>query len=271
MTQAVRSSIENVRAQVVEGFLGSLPTVLYAVLLALLALLVSAAFAWATRKLLISGPVRRLLEKMDTDLWLSRLGAQRTTSEIVPQIVFWMLFLVFVRSAADALELIAISEAIGALIGYIPVLLGAVLILLVGAVLAKVAGSAVRSAADGAGISYGVVLGRIVTVAVLAVIAVMAADQLGVDTAVVQLTLGAVLLALSLSFSLAFGLGARDVTRSILAGHYVRKTLRVGRDIRVGDLEGTLVGMTGTHLLIERNGKTLTVANRVMMESIIEQ
>lgn len=270
MNQTLRTELENVVAEVIRDVVGAVPTLMAALLLVLLAVVTAKLVERIVRFSLHRRGIQRVLHRVDADRWLGRLGARSTVADVLPRLVFWLLLLLFARAGADALELPAISQALGALTGFVPELLAAVLVLLIGGFVARVAGAAVESAAQRAGFDYAASLGRIVAVALLAVAAVMAAAQLGIDTAMIHLTAGAVLLALALGFGLAFGLGSRDVTRNIIAGHYARKTLRVGAEVGVGEVRGTLVGITPTHLLVERNGRTTSIANAAILESAVE-
>ena len=271
MTEAIRREFEALWGQIVQDFVAAVPKVVVGLVLVLLAYLAAHFAARATRYLVARSGLERLLAHADADEWMARVGTQHRAADLIARVVFWLLLLLFARTGADALGLTAISDAIRSIVGYAPELAGAVVILLVGAVLAKAAGSAVTRLAEQTRIQYGKALGRLTSTAVVAIVIVMAADQLRIDTVMVQLTAGALLGAVALGAAFAFGLGARDLTRSIMAGHYARKLLALGEEIRIGELTGTLVGVTPTHLLVERDGRVIGVANGRILEAEIEQ
>lgn len=123
------------------------------------------------------------------------------------------------------------AAGLGSLLAYAPRVLAAGAILLGGIVAAEYARRAATRAAEDSGIDYASTLGTLVFVVVAFAIGLMAVSQLQVATDAVWLTLGWMLAGLALALGLSFGLGARDVTRNILAGFYARRISRIGQQI----------------------------------------
>jgi small-conductance mechanosensitive channel len=69
----------------------------------------------------------------------------------------------------------------------------------------------------------------------------MAADQLGVQTRVLQTVLFLLLLVAGVAVALAVGLGGRALAGNVIAGRYVDDRFSVGEQIEVEDWKGTIV------------------------------
>ena len=181
---------------------------------------------------------------------LGGLSRERRLSDIVGSVVFWIVLLVFVAAAADALGFPLLSGAGTALSQFVPRVLASVLIVVAGLVLGNVARGAVTAARAG-GTSATPALGQMVRLGIVGVAALLAVAKLGVDITFLTAILSVALAALLGGFALAFGLGARTAISNIIGSHYLRQTFELGQTIRVGDIEGTITALTATAVIVQ--------------------
>ena len=224
--------------------------------------------------------LRGLLKKIGIDGALSSLGLDavgssvgltKTLSDLIPRFVFYLLLFLFARTAADALGLEPISSAIGAFMAYLPNVLAAALVLVLGGAGAQFAGKAVTRAAEGTGIEFAGSLGAMAGAILLFVVVVTAISQLKIDTEIVRILTWSSLGMLVLAFGLSFGLGTRDITRNIVAGFYARKTFEMGRRVELGGESGRLTAITPTQTLLDDDGTIIAVSNRAFLEQTVRQ
>ncbi|MBU0743070.1 mechanosensitive ion channel [bacterium] len=202
-----------------------------------------------------------------TDI-LGRLGLRRPPGQILARLVYWMLVLLFTQSAAQAVGLTVVAEAIAAFFSYTPNIIAAALVLLVGMMVSRFVGEAITRAAADSGVEFAPTLGRAASALIFFVVAVMAVSQLRIDTELVKSVVLVLLSGMAVALALTFGLGTRDVTRNIVAGYYVRKLFRVGETVNVAGESGTLTGVTSLQTLIERDGEIAAVPNKVFLEEV---
>jgi small-conductance mechanosensitive channel len=168
------------------------------------------------------------------------VGIRRPVPGIVGGIVFWLLMCVFVMAAFNILGLESVSDAMGEVVNYIPRLLVATVVVVVGLLAATFIRGVVATSADRVGLSYAEYLagGCYWVLSILTFIA--AFNQLGIQFALLEklILLGSA--GLAAGFALAFGLGGRDVMAGILAGYYVRQRLQAGDTVSVAGFEGTV-------------------------------
>jgi hypothetical protein len=181
---------------------------------------------------------------------LPRLTIERRISDVIGLIVFWTVLLFFIAAAADTIGLPGLGTSVAGLGYYVPRLLGAVLVVVVGLVVGNLARDAVTATAAAAGAPFAAAVGQIVRVAILVAACLIAVGQLGIDitllTAILSVTVAAVLGA----FALAFGLGARTAVSNIIGAHYLRQTFESGHVVRFGAIEGTVIAITSTAVVI---------------------
>jgi Conserved TM helix/Mechanosensitive ion channel len=187
---------------------------------------------------------------------MAHMGIRRNVPAIVGTIVFWLVMCVFLMAAFNILDLPSLSTAMGQIVNYIPKLLAATVVIVVGLLVASFLRGVVATSADRVGISYAEHLANGVYY-VLALLTFMAAfDHLNFQFALLEKMILIAFGALAVGFGLAFGLGGRDVMAGILAGYYVRQRLHSGDYVTVGRMEGTVreVGPVATIIETEEDG-----------------
>ena len=184
------------------------------------------------------------------------VGIRRPVPAIVGGIVFWLLMSVFLMAAFNILGLQSVSNAMGEVVNYIPRLLVATVVVVIGLLAATFLRGVVATSADRVGLSYAEYLagGCYWVLSILTFIA--AFNQLGIQFALLEKLILIGSAGLAAGFALAFGLGGRDVMAGILAGYYVRQRLQAGDQVSVAGFEGTVreVGPVATIVETKENG-----------------
>ncbi len=187
---------------------------------------------------------------------MKQVGIQQNVSWILGQIVFWLLMCVFLTAAFNILGLQTVSAAMEQIVAYIPKLLVATVVVVVGLLVATFLRGVIATSADRVGLSYAEHLanGCYYVLALMTFIA--AFDQLGIEFALLKQLILIAFGALAVGFGLAFGLGGRDVMAGILAGYYARQRFHAGDHIAVGNMEGTVreVGPVATIIETHEDG-----------------
>jgi hypothetical protein len=191
--------------------------------------------------------VDRLLGAIGFDRWMERGGIKQffdradtteTPTSILGKLVFWLVFIIAIVMATDALGIRQVSVVLSQLIAYIPNVIAAVLILILAALLANFVAGLIRGAT---GVDILATAARVVII-VYAVFAAL--TQLGIAVQLTAPTFLIILGAVGLAAAIAFGLGSREVAKDIVERYYDR------RDEVMGGNTGrsTAAGRTDTDL-----------------------
>jgi len=209
--------------------------------------------------------IKKALSKTKLDEWSEKLKETKifgnTTINIVLTKVIlttlkWFLVLVFVLIGADIFGLDMVSEGIGSFIAYLPKLISALLIFVGGVYLATVVKKAIHSTFKSLEITGGNILGNIIFYLIVVFISITALDQAGVDTSVIKSNITLILGSIVLSFTIAFGLGSKEIIQRLLFGFYSRKNLTVGQRIKIGDVQGVIESIDNIYMtLVTSEGK----------------
>jgi small-conductance mechanosensitive channel len=155
--------------------------------------------------------------------------------------VLWFLVLVSVVVASSLLAPDLLADVPAQVLRFLPRLGVALVILWVGVVVAGLLRQLVEAGLSGVGVAQAGLLGRITSWVVLGLAILMAADQLGVRTGVLQTMLFILLVVAGAAVALAVGLGGRALAGNVIAGRYVDDRFTVGEQIEVEDWKGTIV------------------------------
>lgn len=181
---------------------------------------------------------------------------------LIGGVVFWLIILCFLAAASQALGLTMFTLWLERIVGYLPVLVAAVAIVLVGLVVSQLAREAVVQAA--AELEHRIWLGYSVQAAILATVAVIALELLGLDVTLLVVVAAILIGALAGGLALAFGLGARTEVANLLGARQLRQRFDVGDVIRIDGREGRIVELSDRAVVIEtENGHAAVPGRRV--------
>lgn len=183
---------------------------------------------------------------------------------ILANIAFWLTITFFFAVSARILGLPGVAEWIEGAARFLPHATAAALLMLAGYVLATYARDAVIRIGERSGITGDPrIFGNLVFLLINLFAALAALRQLGIDLILVRSLVLIAAGAIFAGIALAFGMGASASLNNIIAAHYVRRVYRPGQRVRVGSVEGEILELTPTAVVLDSPlGRTLVPARR---------
>lgn len=178
--------------------------------------LVASALARAVTFLLRKVGFERIATRIGLERLERQMGLRMDTADLLGKITYWFVFLIFLVPAVDALGLTTVSNLLGQVIGYIPNVFVAILVLFLGTLAATFVADLVRGATASTNIGNPNVFANIARYAILGFVALIALEQLQIAPALIQILFTAIVGAAALAFGLAFGLGGRESAQRFL-------------------------------------------------------
>ena len=151
-----------------DRFANGVPTVLGAILILVIGWIIAGILATVVAKLARVAHVDTLADHSKVNDFLSRSGTRMKASDILGEIVKWVVRLVFVEMAAEQVGLTQVTTLINQILAYIPNILVALLLLGVGLFLGNLLAGIVRGSASEAGMSNPALLGKLASGGVMA-------------------------------------------------------------------------------------------------------
>jgi cytochrome b subunit of formate dehydrogenase len=153
---------------------------------------------------------------------VGRTGSRLDPVRALAKLIFWLVMLVVILLASTALGLESINQMFGTMLGFIPTLIAAIVIIVLGMIVGEfVRGVILASAGTVAGVPT---LAKMAKGAVVLISMFLALEQVGVAGEIITAAFTLVVGAVALAVGLAFGLGNRE-----LAGEITRRWYEEGR------------------------------------------
>ena len=156
---------------------------------------------------------------------LQRAGTRLDPSSALAKLVFWTVMLLVIVLGADALGIDAVSSLFAELLAYIPNVIAAVIVLVLGILLGEFVKDLVLASAGG--LHGAITLARAAKAAVILLAVFMALEQLDIAQDIVLVFFIAVVGAAALAAGIAFGLGAQGVAAEVTREWYDRNRARI--------------------------------------------
>jgi len=167
--------------------------------------------------------------------FVTKMGTQTDSAGMIGLVVKWFIRLIALVVAFDALGLPAVSDVLRQLLLWLPNVIVALVVLVIGGLAARALGNLVRGAAAEGGLGNAELLAKIASVMVWAFAIVVAVNQIGVATELVNTLFMAFVGAIALGAALAFGLGGRETAAEIVRNWYGKVQQKSGQIARSAD------------------------------------
>jgi hypothetical protein len=167
--------------------------------------------------------------------FVEKMGTGTDSAGMIGMVVKWFIRLIALVVAFDALGLPAVSEVLRELLLWLPNVIVAIVVLVIGGLVARALGNLVRGATAEAGMGSPDTLARVASGIVWAFAIVVAVNQIGIAKELVNTLFMAFVGALAVAAALAFGLGGRETAAEIVKGWYARAQQKSGQIARTAD------------------------------------
>jgi hypothetical protein len=227
--------------EAMQNLLGFLPALIGAILILILGWIIAGILAGLIERGLKAVGFERAAQSTGIAGFIENAGSGWTASKLVAEIVKWFIRLIAIQAAASILGLDQISQVINAILLWLPNLVVAIVIIVIGALIANFVAGIVRGSAAEMGFSTPNLLANITRYAIIGFAAVAAFNQLGIAPTVVNTLFIGLVATLVLAFGLAFGLGGQQTAALITQGWYEKgrqTTPRIAEKVKQAEAEG---------------------------------
>ncbi|GAB4376674.1 MAG: hypothetical protein Kow0075_04010 [Salibacteraceae bacterium] len=252
-----------------ETLMGAIPNILGALILLLLGWLLAKGAAKLTQRLLKKTNIDRWTEKLSGSEAFQKNKIKIDTAKVISGFVYWLIILVFFITASDTLGWKSVSKEIGTLVRYLPQLLSAIVIFVIGMYIANFVRQALLATFTSLGVTGSKLLSDLAFYVILILLSVTAMNQAGINTQILTNNISIILGSVLFAFALAFGLGAKDLLHNMLSGLYSRRSFDVGDRIRIDGNEGVIESIDNVHVVLGTDkGKLVIPAGEFVKKNV---
>lgn len=211
-SQALASSFQNLSG----GILSFVPNIIIAIILFVIGWVVGEAIGMWVAKLIRALKIDKVLEKLDLNVLMQRAGYRLDSGLFLGTLVKWFIIVGFLVAALDVLQLHQVNVFLQQVLGYIPRVIIATIIMIIAAVVADVMQKIVIASAKAASVSSAELFGGITKWLIWIFAIVMALEQLGMMGPFLQIFMTGIVATITIAVGLSFGLGGKDAAAGFI-------------------------------------------------------
>lgn len=234
-----------------EKFMDTIPGLLLGIIVLLIAWLLARIISSGFEKLLKTVKFDQFSERMKLTTFLNQMGVQMSPSALIGRFIYWIFVLLIIASAAETLNWTAVSYQIQRFLDYLPNLITAILVFIVGTYLASLVRDFVRSSTSSLGISTGRILSSVIYYVLFIMVVLTAMEQAKIDTKILSTNLLIIIAAIMLAAAISYGFASKDVLSNILAGFFIKRTFQKGMLIEIDGVKGTIIEITNIAVTLQ--------------------
>lgn len=193
-----------------DKFVNFLPNLIGAVIILIVGWIVGMILALLVDRLFRVIGLQTLFEKAKVEDVLKKADSQKDATTMLAAVVKWVIYLVAFIAAANVLQLPNVASFLNSILAYIPLVIAAGAILLIGLVLANFLSAVVKGSLSASGLGSAETIALIVRYSIIIFALLAALVQLGIAETLLNTLFVGVVAFLAIAGGLAFGLGGKD-------------------------------------------------------------
>ena len=266
----IKPILDGLVAQFVAGMATGIPKLISALVIFFIGLTIAKFVRKLVGKVLNALGIDRFTRRLnDIDLIRSS-GMELQLSQIVARVVHFFIVFMFAMMTIDVLQIEAISKLMKDAFDYMPSLLTAGLVLILGLFLADLLKGIVLAALQSLNIPSAKVIAGVVFYFMFISIAVSALAQAKIETAFISANLTVIIGAAALAFSVGYGLASKDLASNYLAGFYNKNKVRVNDEVVIDGHRGKVVLIDNSSLIVQTNDRAIIIPLSKLTTSSVE-
>ncbi len=215
-------AVLSVGINLLNNLLAFLPNLLGAVIVFALGWIIAGWLKTLTIKLLAALKLSAMVSNTPISKFLTEAGLTTKVEQIVGQVIRILTLLVFFVAAVNLLGLSTVSMVLTSILNYIPNVIAAILILVLGTAVAGIVESVVKGSLGAVDIKMSRFLGKTSSYIVMVFTILAALSQLRIAEQFINTLFIGFVAMLALGFGLSIGLGSKDIVSQVLEEWYER-------------------------------------------------
>ena len=260
--------VSQAASELLDSFVLYLPSLLGAAVLLLAGWVIARTVRAGTARL--GDGLNRLLDRFLRVRGLARFRLSSRALRLSGNVLFWLIILFFITAATKVAKLDAFSSWLDRIVAYLPTLIAGGLIMLFGYLVSTLVRDLVSATLSSAGLAHSRLAGTAAQGATFLTALIIGIDQIGIDVTFLVIVVAIILGAVLMGVSLAFALGARGLVEDLIGAHYMKQQFQPGQIARVGDVEGEILELTATGVVLATSeGRTFVPAKAFNQQTLV--
>ncbi len=206
-----------------QSFAEFLPRLIGGLIILFIGWIIAKIVSWGIAKFLKAIKFENLSNRLGINGFLVRGGVKKSSSKMIANLFYWLIMCIVLGLFFNSLGLEVVTELFNKIVLYIPNVIVACVLLVIGFFLGDFVKNFSTVSLKGAGFEHAETAGNVFRGVILFFVAGFILTQLGIGEEIVKTIIQALLGGLGLAFALAFGLGGREWAGDIIEKYLGKK------------------------------------------------
>ncbi len=202
--------------ELLNGIARAIPQIIGAILILLIGWIVAKLVKKLFVKLLKLVRLNYLTDKSGIEKFLKEGGVKITAIDLIGSLIYWIIMLIVIMASLNTLQLTSASELFNEIVLYIPNIIVAIVVLLLGIYAAKFVSQAIGVTLKNMNDKTVHMIEKLTYYAIVILTIFIVLSQLNIAEDILNIAFFSLFGALCLAFGLAFGLGGKDFAADLL-------------------------------------------------------
>ncbi len=214
------SEIQNAFYGYTQVLAGSVPKIVNAIFILILGWILALIIKWIVYKLSHAFGLDRLAQKSGVHKFIEKRGIKNGFSGLASSLVFWAIILMVLVRFFNLLGLDVVSDLLNQFLFYIPNILIACILIIIGFYLAELVSGIVVGSLEENNYENSELIGRLVFYCIGFITIAIALTQIGIGEGIITNVVSIFFGSIGLAFAIAFGLGGKEWASDVIAKYF---------------------------------------------------
>jgi small-conductance mechanosensitive channel len=253
-----------------QSFMAGVPNLLKALVIFIIGWIFAKIVKNAIKKLLKKINLDRLGEKLNEIEMVSKANIDIKLSDVFSKIVYYLLMLFVLVASSEALGMPAVSNLVTDIFNFVPNLIVALMVLILGLLVSEAVKNLVQTALTSLGIPSAKIIGNVVFYFLFLNVLVSALSQAKINTAFLSQNLTLLISGGVLAFGLGYGIASKDIIANFLSSYYYKDKIREGDKITIDGVSGEVIKINkSSFIVINDDGNVIIPMSKLTNNNLI--
>lgn len=197
--------------------------------------------------------------------FFSLIRIKRNPVIVIADVVYWLIFLFFISSAINALDLVEVGSIVAAVTSYVPAIFIAVVTLIVALVVARFFSKLLTGSLERINFPYSSLIGRSVEIVLVLFGLGIAITHIGIDISLLTTNVTIFIAGFVALVVFALANSSRSGLSNMVSGYHVKKIFKVGDEVSILGFQGTVVEITDMMLVLKTENGNKYLPNDLVL------
>lgn len=246
------------------------PRLIYCVVILVLGYFVARIISIVVKNVLERVGFDKIGNRLNEISIIKQLKTEIKLSEIISKVLYYFVLLIFLPIATETLGVDAITNMVLSLVGFIPSIIAAAIMLQVGIMLADAVKGAVITLCRSFNVPSARLIGNLVFAFFIIITLISALGQIGINTELIESSFIMLIGGVVAAFSLGYGIASRDVLSNMISSFYSRKKFFEGQRIKIDEMEGIITKIDNMSVTIQNEDKYTIIPLQLFQSKTVE-